>query len=154
MIQKSIEEIATEIETTIKGFSDSDARWKWLLEISKKQPRLDPSLLDDRFLIHGCASRLYLIPKFENGKIWFDTDSDDSSSLISRGLASLAIRLFSGQTPADILSFDTEFFRKVGLYNSLSPSRANGFSSLLRQIRLYALVYENRNEITRPDKES
>ena len=142
-IPAPIAEIAAEIESTVSGFSDSDARWSWLLRLAKEHPAMDASLRDDRFLVKGCATRLYLVPKFEEGRLWFETDTDagDSSPLIVRGLAALAQRLFSGQTPADVLAFDPEFFRRTGIHGALSATRANGFASLLRQIRLYADVF-------------
>ena len=142
-IPESMERLGAEIAATVAAFPDTDSKWSWLLKLAKAHPAMADEYRNEKFLVRGCATRLYLAPVFEDGRLWFETDTDagDASPLIVRGLADLAQRLYSGQRPSDILAFDPEFFRKTGIHGALSATRANGFASLLRQIRLYAEAY-------------
>jgi cysteine desulfuration protein SufE len=89
-------------------------------------------------LIKGCQSRVWLSCKVEDGKLWFAADSD---AIITKGIISLLIRVYNGQAPADILANELEFIGKIGLQENLSPTRANGLVSMIKQIKIYAMAY-------------
>ena len=76
--------------------------------------------------------------KVEDGKLWFAADSD---AIITKGIISLLIRVYNGQAPADILANELEFIGKIGLQENLSPTRANGLVSMIKQIKIYAMAY-------------
>ena len=86
---------------------------------------------------------MFLVPEFKEGilHLHMDTEVGADNPLISRGLGALALKIYDGRTPAEILSADPEFFQKIGLQQGLSPTRSNGFASLLKQIYLYAKVF-------------
>lgn len=131
------------IKSEFMFIEDSDERWAYLLKLARKHPAMDLSLQDDKFLVKGCATRLYLVPQFIDGKLklHMDTDGGGDSPLIVRGLAALAYRVYNDRTPKEILETTPDFFQEIGLTVALSATRANGFASLLRQIYLYAKVY-------------
>ena len=139
-----IEKRQKKIRQTFAAFKDPDDKWKYLLKLSRKHPGMEPKLKQDKFLVEGCASRLFLVPKFQDGYLNFFMDTEDgmANPLISRGLGALAIKIYDHQKPADILASDPTFFQHIGLNVGLSPSRANGFASMLKQIYLYARVFD------------
>jgi cysteine desulfuration protein SufE len=140
---KSISSIQNEIREAFVALPSSDEKWSYLLKIAKSHPQMDVSLKDEKFLVQGCATRLFLVPSFQEGRLYLtlDTDGGSDSPLIVRGLAALASQVYNGQKPKDILATDPGFFQEIGLTVALSATRANGFASLLKQIYLYAQVF-------------
>jgi len=140
---QTIQERQEEVRSLFKAFQDPDDKWKWLLRIAREHPGMDPALKDEKFLVKGCAARMFLVPEFKDGILHLnmDTESGSDNPLISRGLGALALRIYNDQTPAAILATDNQFFQDIGLNVGLSPTRANGFASLLKQIGLFAQVY-------------
>ncbi|HNR27402.1 MAG TPA: SufE family protein [Bacteroidales bacterium] len=112
-------------------------KYEYLIELGKKLPPLEDSLRLEKNLIRGCQSRVWLAVSRENGKLVFKADSD---ALITKGIISLLVQVFSGHTPGEILESDFSFIQKIGLKEHLSPTRANGLLSMIEQIRLYALA--------------
>ena len=146
---KSIPELEEEIRLIFVSFEDPDAKWKWLLRIAREHPGMDPKFRDEKFLVKGCAARMFLVPEFINGRLRFhmDTDGGVENPLISRGLGALALRIYSNQKPSEILKSRAEFFQEIGLNVGLSPTRANGFASLLKQISLFAQVFARMEKL-------
>ena len=140
----SITERTEEVRAKFASFADPDDKWKFLLDLAREHKGMDASLKAEKFIIQGCASTMYLVPKFENGKIHFEMDVEGGTTnpLISRGLGALALQIYNDQTPSAILSVNPEFFRDIGLNVGLSPTRSNGFASLVKQIYLYARVFD------------
>ena len=140
----SIQERLDTLRQKFASFADEDDKWKFLLDLAKNHKGMDASLKAEKFIIQGCASTMYLVPSFNDGHIHFEMDVEGGTTnpLISRGLGALALQIFNDQTPQDILSVDPEFFRDIGLNVGLSPTRSNGFASLLKQIYLYARVFD------------
>ena len=140
---KTIAEIQSEIRAEFSAFASADDKWKYLLRIAREHPGMDEKLKDEKFLVKGCAARMFLVPGFKDGVLVLnmDTEGGMENPLLSRGLGALAIRLYNGQKPSDILKADPAFFQDIGLNVGLSPTRANGFASLLKQIYLYAQVF-------------
>ena len=94
----------------------------------------------DGNLINGCQSRVWLSCTYRDGRLWFAADSD---AIITEGIISLLIRVYNGQKPADVAASDFSFIEKIGLKESLSPTRANGLVSMIKQIKIYAVAYES-----------
>ncbi len=140
----SIQERQDDLRQKFAGFANEDDKWKFLLDLAKNHKGMDASLKAEKFIIQGCASTMYLVPSFDGTAIHFEMDVEGGTTnpLISRGLGALALQVFNDQTPSDILSVNPEFFRDIGLNVGLSPTRSNGFASLLKQIYLYARVYD------------
>lgn len=143
---KDIQQEKAKIRDIFKRFSEEDEKWKYLLKIAREHEGMDPSLKDPKFLVKGCAAKMYLVPEFLDGQLFFhmDTDGGVENPLFSRGLGVMAITVFGGATPQSILddfTADAAFFQDIGLTVGLSATRANGFGSLLKQIFMYAQVY-------------
>ena len=139
----SIKERTEEVRAKFASFADPDDKWKFLLDLARAHKGMDAALKDEKFIIQGCASTMYLVPKFDGAKIHFEMDVEGGTTnpLISRGLGALALKIYNDMAPADILAVDPKFFQDIGLNVGLSPTRSNGFASLVKQIYLYARVF-------------
>lgn len=120
-------------------FDDWMDKYNYLIELGKSIPLIEESRKTDQNLISGCQSRVWLFPEFKEGKIYFTADSD---AVITKGIANLLIRVFSGESPEAIVAADTGFLDELGLKEHLSPTRSNGLLSMVKQIKLYALAYQ------------
>ncbi len=105
----------------------------------KSCPQIDEKDKVNENLIKGCQSKVWLSAKLEEGRIRFRADSD---AVITRGIASLLIRALDNQTPADILASDLSFIEKIGLKEHLSPTRSNGLTAMVKQMKIYALAFQ------------
>lgn len=110
-------------------------RYSMLIEMGKECPMIDTQYRNDEHLINGCQSRVWLHAELKDGKIYFTADSD---AVITKGIIYLLIKVFSGQTPSDILAADMSFLDEIGLKEHLSPTRSNGLLSMVKQMMLYA----------------
>ena len=107
-------------------------KYEYLIELGKSLTDYPEAAKTDDKLIKGCQSRVWLDYKLEDGKIVFNADSD---AIITKGIISLLIGLYSGRTPQEILSSDFSVVEKIGLKENLSPTRANGLVSMIAKIR-------------------
>jgi cysteine desulfuration protein SufE len=139
----TIAEIQNQIKSDFSALPTQDDKWAYLLKLAKSHPAMNPALAEDKFLVKGCATRLFLVPEFKDGLLYLtiDTDNGAESPLIVRGLGAIAAQVYSGQKPSDILNTDPAFFQEIGLNVALSATRANGFASMLKQIYMYAQVF-------------
>jgi cysteine desulfuration protein SufE len=139
----TIEESQDEIKNIFNAFTDPDDKWKYLIKIAKEHNGMDADLKQDKFIVKGCAAKMFLVPEYKNEILYFhiDTEDGENTPLLSRGLGALALKVYNGQKPVDILAVKPEFFQEIGLQIGLTPTRANGFASLLKQIYMYAKVY-------------
>jgi cysteine desulfuration protein SufE len=135
----TIEEIEQQIVDEFEGYSDWMDRYNYLIEFGKSIQLIDDEHKVDQYLISGCQSKLWLSADYENGRVNFKADSD---AIITKGIAGLLTRVMSGQTPDDIINAKLEFIDKIGLKEHLSPTRANGLLSLVKQMKLYAMVFK------------
>jgi len=138
-----IEEIQNQILAEFENFDNWMDRYNYLIELGKSVPIIDEKFKTDSNLISGCQSRVWLHAKYENGIIVFSADSD---AVITKGIIALLIRVLSGQTPDDILNAPLTFIDVIGLKEHLSPNRSNGLTSMLKQMKLYALAFKAKNE--------
>lgn len=143
LAMSELERRQAEVRAVFEAFKEPDDKWKFLLKLAKEHKGMDEALHDEKFLVKGCAARMFLVPRFEGGKVVFEMDTDGGmeNPLISRGLGALALKIYNGLPPQEILAADPHFFQEIGLSVGLSPTRANGFASLLKQVYLYARVY-------------
>ncbi len=133
----TIKEIQDSIVEEFSMFDDWMDRYAMLIEMGKECPIIDPHYRNDNYLINGCQSRVWLHAELKDGKIYFTADSD---AVITKGIINLLIKVFSGQTPADILAADMSFLDEIGLKEHLSPTRSNGLLSMVKQMMLYAEI--------------
>ncbi|HPV88067.1 MAG TPA: SufE family protein [Bacteroidales bacterium] len=117
-------------------------KYEYLIELGRKLPPLEDASKTEKNLIKGCQSRVWLDVKREDGRLYFRADSD---ALITKGIVSLLVIVFSGHTPREILDADISFIDQIGLREHLSPTRANGLLSMIRQIQMYALAASAEN---------
>ena len=139
MEEKSLQESENEIVDEFSMFDEWLDKYEYLIELGKSlkdYPEADKT--EDR-LIQGCQSRVWLDYKVQNGRIWFNADSD---AIITKGIISLLIKIYSGRTPEEIASSDFSVVDRIGLKENLSPTRANGLVSMIARIR--EIASENR----------
>ena len=134
---------------TIKGelidefsmFEDWMERYEYMIELGKSLPIIEPKFKTDDNIIKGCQSKVWLHANLNNGKIIFTADSD---AIITKGIVAILIRVFSNQSPDIILKTNTDFIDEIGLKEHLSPTRANGFLSMIKKIKMYAIAYKTQ----------
>lgn len=131
-------EIQNEIIDEFSLFEDWMQRYEYMIELGKSIELIDSSKKIDSNLIKGCQSKLWLHAELNNNKLIFKADSE---AIITKGIAAVLLRVFSNQTPEDILNANLDFVDKIGLKEHLSPTRANGLISMIKQIKYYALAY-------------
>ena len=131
-------EVQNEIIEEFSLFEDWMQRYEYMIELGKSIELIESSKKIDSNLIKGCQSKLWLHAELNNNKLIFKADSE---AIITKGIAAVLLRVFSNQTPEDILNANLDFVDKIGLKEHLSPSRANGLISMIKQIKYYALAY-------------
>ena len=136
---QSIQQIQDQIIDEFNFFQDWSEKYQYLIDLGKNLPEFNDSNRIDSNLIKGCQSKVWLNSSFDNNIVIFEADSD---AIISKGIISLLIRVFSGHTPEEIISAKVDFIDKIGLNTHLSQTRANGLLSMIKQIKIYALAYQ------------
>ena len=141
---KTINEIQDEIINEFLELDDWMDKYQMLIDMGSEQPPLDEQYKTDSNLIEGCQSRVWLQADYDEAskKIHFTGDSD---AVIVKGLVSLVIQVLSDHTPDEILASDLYFIEEIGLKENLSPTRSNGFLSMIKQMRIYALAFKAKN---------
>ena len=134
----SIEEIEKEIVGEFSVYEDWMDKYAYLIEIGNGMPAMEERYKTDDNLIKGCQSRVWFYPEMRDGLLYFMADSD---AIITKGIAALLVRVFSGQSPEAIAEADLSFIDEIGLRQHLSPTRSNGLVSMLRQIKMYAIAF-------------
>jgi cysteine desulfuration protein SufE len=137
-----IKEIQNEIVDEFSMFDDWMQRYEYIIELGKNLPLIEEVYKTDTNLIKGCQSKVWLQGKQVEDKIIFTADSD---AILTKGIIAILIRTFSNQKAADILNADMDFIDKIGLKDHLSPTRANGLVSMIKNIKMYALAFQTRN---------
>ncbi|MDR0581683.1 MAG: SufE family protein [Prevotellaceae bacterium] len=137
-----IEEIEQQVTEEFALFTDWMDKYEYLIELGKLLPPFDEKNKVEQNLISGCQSRVWLDAQFENGRVYYTADSD---AIITKGIVSLLVRVFSGQTPQDIIDANLHFIEAIGLKENLSPTRANGLLAMIKQMKTYALIFGTKN---------
>lgn len=131
-MEKTLQEIENEVVDEFSMFDEWLDKYEYLIELGKSLKDYPESDKIDENLIKGCQSRVWLDYKVTDGKIFFNADSD---AIITKGIISLLIRIYSGRTPQEILSSDFSVVDRIGLKENLSPTRAGGLASMIEKIR-------------------
>ena len=134
----TIKEIQEEIVDEFSMFDDWMDRYEYIIELGKSLPLIKEEFKLDENLINGCQSKVWLHSKIENDHIEFTGDSD---AILTKGIVALLLRVFNEQKADAILNANMDFIDEIGLKEHLSPTRANGLVSMIKQIKLYALAY-------------
>jgi len=137
----SIQEIQQEIIEEFSMFDDWEERYQYMIELGKTLPLINPAYKTDDNLIKGCQSKVWVHAELKDDKIEFTADSD---AIITKGIIAILIRVFSNQHPKDIIDADVSFIDQIGLKEHLSPTRANGLVSMIKQLKLYAIAYQTQ----------
>lgn len=137
----SIVDIQNDIIDEFAIFDDWMQRYEYMIELGKSLPLIDDKYKTDDHLIKGCQSKVWLHADVNDGKVEFTADSD---AIITKGIVAILIRVFSNQTPKAIIDADTQFIDEIGLKEHLSPTRANGLVSMVKQIKMYAIAYQTQ----------
>lgn len=124
--------VQNEIIETFSMYDEWLDKYEYLIDLGKNLEEYPEEEKTEDKLIKGCQSRVWLDSKVEDGRIWFKADSD---AIITKGIISLLIGVYSGRTPAEIAGDDFSFIEKIGLKENLSPTRANGLVSMIDTIR-------------------
>lgn len=135
----TITESVNQLINEFNQFDDWMDKYNYLIDMGKSIPLIDETQKTDSNLITGCQSRVWLASEYNNGIITFTADSD---AVITKGIANLLIRVFSGHTPSEIIESETTFLDLLGLKEHLSPTRSNGLLSMVKQIKMYAYAYQ------------
>ncbi len=134
----TINEIQDEIIEEFCDLDDWMDRYQLLIDMGGDQEPLPVQYKTEQNLIDGCQSRVWLQADLVDGKVQFRAESD---ALIVKGIVALLVRVLNNQTPQDILDADLYFIKEIGLTEHLSPTRSNGLLAMLRQMKVYALVF-------------
>ncbi len=142
---KSIDELQEEI---ISEFSlldgDQEMTVLYIMELGQKLPDMDEADKTEDNIVKGCQSKVWLTARLDDGKLRF---SADSNTAITKGLVSLLLRIFSGQTPDNILKYNLTFMRRIGMERFIGTQRSNGFGAMIKQIKMYALAFKAKMEV-------
>lgn len=133
---KSLQEAENEVVETFSMYDEWLDKYEYLIDLGKNLEAYPEDCKTEDKLIKGCQSRVWLDYKVQDGRIYFKADSD---AIITKGIISLLISVYSGRTPEEIASSDFGFIEKIGLKENLSPTRANGLASMIATIKAVAL---------------
>ena len=132
---KTLQEAKAEIIDDFSMYDEWLDKYEYLIDLGKKlEVYPEEAKVDDK-LIKGCQSRVWLDWALEDGRLFFRADSD---AIITKGIISLLIGVYSGRTPAEIAGDDFSFIDEIGLKENLSPTRSNGLASMIATIRSVA----------------
>ncbi|MGB3591177.1 MAG: SufE family protein [Nonlabens sp.] len=137
----SIQEIQDEIVDEFSMFDDWMQRYEYMIDLGKSLPLIDKELKTDDRIIKGCQSKVWVDAQLQDNTVEFTADSD---AIITKGIIAILIRAWSGQKPADIIAANTDFIDEIGLKEHLSPTRANGLVSMIKQLKMYAVAYQTQ----------
>lgn len=122
-------------------FEDWMERYEYMIDLGRSLPLIDEAYKTDEYIIKGCQSKVWVYAELNDDKLVFTADSD---AIITKGIIAILIRAFSNQHPSDIMNAETGFIDEIGLKEHLSPTRANGLVSMIKQIKLYALAFQTQ----------
>ncbi|WP_246250924.1 SufE family protein [Sphingobacterium prati] len=135
----TINEIQNELIEDFAFFTDWMEKYEYIIQLGKEVPLIDEQYKTEEYIIKGCQSKVWLYPEVKDGRVYFTADSD---AIITKGLVSLMVKVLSGHTAKEIVDADLYFVDEIGLKEHLSPTRANGLLSMIKQMKLYALALQ------------
>ena len=140
---KTIDQIQDEVVDEFSAFDDWMDKYALLIELGNSLSPLDEQFKVESNLIEGCQSRVWLHAEYRDGKGFYQAESD---AVIVKGIVSLLIKVLSGHTPREILDTHLYFIEQIGLTEHLSPTRSNGLLAMVKQMRLYAMVFKAQED--------
>lgn len=135
----SINERQEEVISEFSMFDDWMDKYDHLIGIGKDLPLISEDKKVEQNLIVGCQSQVWLDAEMQDGKVIYRADSD---AIITKGIIALMVRVLSNSTPKEIIDTDLYFIDEIGLKEHLSPTRSNGLVSMVKQMQVYALVFQ------------
>lgn len=138
---QSIQEIQAEIIDEFSMFEDWEERYQYMIDLGKELPLINDQYKTENNIIKGCQSKVWVHAEMQENKVAFTADSD---AIITKGIIAILIRVFSNQQPKDIIEANTDFIDQIGLKEHLSPTRANGLVSMIKQLKMYAIAYQTQ----------
>ena len=135
---KTIKEAEQELIEDFSLFETWEEKYEYLIDIGKKLTPLDSIYKTDAYKIKGCQSSVWVHSRYENGKVYYEGDSD---AIIVKGLVSLMIMILSGQKPKDIIDAPLDFINEIGLSSHLAQTRSNGLHAMIKQMKLDAAAW-------------
>ncbi len=117
----------------------------YIMELGQKLPDMKEADKTEDNIVKGCQSKVWMVADLKDDHLYFEADSNTA---ITKGLVSLLVRIFNGQTPEDILNADLYFMNKIGMERFIGTQRSNGFASMIKQMKLYALAYKTKKEMS------
>lgn len=139
----TLQERQEQIVEEFSIFDDWMDRYQYLVDLGNQLEPMPETDMNDQNLIQGCQSRVWLTSEYKDGKVLFNGASD---AVIVKGIVSLLIRVLSDSTPDEILNSDLYFIDEIGLKEHLSPTRSNGLTAMVKQMKLYALAFKTKYE--------
>lgn len=137
----TIKAIQQDLIDEFSMFEDWEERYQYMIDLGKTLPLIDEQYKINENIIKGCQSKVWVHAEMEDDKVVFTADSD---AIITKGIIAILIRVFSNQYPQDIIDADTDFIDDIGLKEHLSPTRANGLVSMIKQLKMYAIAYQTQ----------
>ena len=137
----TIENLQENLIEDFSFFEDWTQKYEYMIELSKTLDKMDDNDKNDKNLIKGCQSKVWLKADYLDGKIKFRADSE---AIITRGIIAILLLVFNNKKPSEIINSDISFIEKIGLKEHLSPNRANGLYSMIKQIKFYAIAYSKK----------
>ena len=137
----TIENLQQNLIEDFSFFEDWTQRYEYMIELSKGLEKMDEQMKNDKNIIKGCQSKVWLHAELNEGKIKFLADSE---AIITRGIIAILLTIFNNRTPKEIIESDTNFIEKIGRKEHLSPNRANGLYSMIKQIKFYAIAFSKK----------
>jgi|TARA_B110000240_G_C13305101_1_gene370238 cysteine desulfuration protein SufE len=138
---ETIEAVQKEIIEEFSMFDDWMQRYEYMIELGKSLPLIASEFKSDDYIIKGCQSKVWVHADLQGTKLIFTADSD---AIITKGIIAILIRAYSNQHPDEILNANNDFIDKIGLKEHLSPTRANGLVSMIKQMKMYALAFKTQ----------
>ena len=139
----TINEIQDQIIADFSQFDDWMDKYALLIDLGNSHQTLHEKYKIPQNIIEGCQSRVWLNAELVDGKVVFEGESD---AILVKGIVSLLIQVLSGQTPEDIVNTELYFIDRIGLKEHLSPTRSNGLLAMVKQMKMYALVFKMKSE--------
>lgn len=136
------DKVQDEIIDEFSVFDNWLDKYDYLIELGNSLPEIDPKHRNDRYLINGCQSRVWVDARLDDGHVFYTADSD---AIITKGIIALLIRVMNGRTPQEITDLDLYFIDAIGLSENLSPTRSNGLLAMVKQMKMYALAFANQH---------
>ncbi len=139
-MMKEIEQKAQSLALEINAFESWEDKYTYIIQKGRKIEEIEDDLKIEKYQVKGCQSQVWLVPELKEGHVFFRGSSDAS---LVKGIVSLLLHVYSGHTPSDILDYNGDFLTEIGINQHLSMNRTNGLASMLKQIKMYAIVYQS-----------